>query len=201
MKTEISMVNPVEILKDGANMQMFQNSTEEIKTNFDRDVIVVNKDLFEDYGVDSSIAVFSKAVQVDSLTGCEYELTMFEMPNYTDSGLISSSGNSFIICYADEIADVFGFQTVDELIADVRKREELYANGDYEHGILKEFESSNISDVIPFNGEMTFRDMQMPDDPDEEWGMLVIKCKSENKTFYISTDFFTESEYDYYMSW
>ena len=122
------MVNPVEILKDGTHIQVFHNSTQEIKTNFDRDVIVFNTNLFEDYGLHANITAFSKAVQVDSLMASEYELTMFEMPNYTDTGVISTSGDPFIICYADEIAKVFGFQTVDELIADVRKRENLYEN-------------------------------------------------------------------------
>lgn len=195
------MINPVEILKDGTHIQVFHNSTQEIKTNFDRDVIVFNTNLFEDYGLHANITAFSKAVQVDSLMTSEYELTMFEMPNYTDTGVISTSGDPFIICYADEIAKVFGFQTVDELIADVRKRENLYENDDYEHGIMKEFSSSNISDVIPFNGEMTFRDVPIHDNPEEKWGMLVIKCKSKDKTLYISTANFTANEYNYYLNW
>lgn len=195
------MANPIEILKDANKIQRLYGSTEETTVNFDRDVIVFNRELFEEYGISMKLSSFSTMAQIDSLTYCEYELALFQTASYDNvTALISSEGDTFIICYADEAARAFGFNDINEFITDVRRREKLYEDDiDYDNGIPKETDVSNISDVIPFSGTMTFRGMPKPTEPN--YDELVIKCESENGIFYIAVNGFDDSECNYYLNW
>lgn len=212
------MVNPVEILKDENGIKRFHNSTEEVTVKFERNIVIFNEILFEEYNIKKDLTKFSKMVQVDGCQGGEYELCVFETSNSDgNNGLISSEGNPFIICYADEAAKIFGFEKAEDFIEDVRRREQLYEDCDYDDesdaddetdddGIFKAFESSNVSNVIQFAGTMTFRNIKRKDESDilcssYSYGVLVIKCESEIKLFYISTGGWKEDEKNYYLGW
>ena len=210
--------NLVNWMKDGDTV--YNNRTlapKNVKIHFDRPIIVINLDLMnEDLGVHyrDIDKMLTKFVDIDPLEYAEYQIDLItKTPQNTfeakEGGLISSCGSDFLICYADEAAKWFGYETPQALIDYIRKCEDASYDEEDEF-IQKEFDASNISDVIEFSGTLTIKEVPFPEErakgmfayEDEVHGVLVIKCEpddSSKDTFFITTADFLEDETEYFL--
>ena len=210
--------NIVAWMKDGDTV--YENDVmapKDVKIHFDRPIIVINLDLLNaGLGIKHSDfdRVLTKFVEVDPLEYMEYQVDLITKTSANtfetkEGGLISSCGSNLLICYADEAAKWFGYETPQALIDYIRKCEDAPYGGE-DKFIQKEFDASNISDVIKFNGNLTIQQVPFPEEraegmfayEDEVHGVLVIKCEpddSSKDTFFITTADFLEDETEYFL--